>query len=91
MSSPTARRRIRDGPTGRESRSDGPSADPLSAPLWPGLRRLVLFVLGVVVIIDSLASAGQNLGQLLVGSLLIGIVPVDELLSRIAKRRSGGP
>ena len=65
--------------------------DPLSAPLWPGLRRLILFILGVGVIVDAMASNGQNLGQLLVGSLLIGIIPVDELLSRIAKRRNGTP
>lgn len=64
--------------------------DPLSAPLWPGLRRLVLFVLGVAVIIDALTVSGQNLGQLLVGTLLIGIVPVDELLAEVRRRR-GNP
>lgn len=63
--------------------------DPLSAPLWPGLRRLVLFVLGVAVIVDALAGAGQQLGQLLVGSLLIGIIPVDELLDRVGRRGGG--
>ena len=60
--------------------------DPLNAPLWPGLRRLTLFVLGVFVIVNGVATTGQNVGQLLVGSLLLGLIPVDELLNRLGRR-----
>jgi hypothetical protein len=47
-----------------------------------GLRRLVVFLLGVAVIVDALAD-GDHLAQLIVGAVLIGIVPVDEFLSAL--------
>jgi hypothetical protein len=55
--------------------------------VWVGLRRLVLFVLGVAVILDGLVGASPNVGQLIVGAVLVGIVPVDEMLSDIGHRR----
>jgi hypothetical protein len=61
--------------------------DPLDAPLWPGLRRLTLFVLGVFVIINGVVTQGQNVGQLLIGALLIGMIPLDELIGRLGRRR----
>ena len=64
-----------------------PPSDPLDAPLWPGLRRLILFVLGVAVICEALAAAGQNIAQLLVGALLVGMVSVDDVAERMANRR----
>lgn len=48
-------------------------------------RRLILFALGVAVIVDALAD-GEHLGQLVVGLVLVGLVPVDDLLSRIGRR-----
>ena len=43
--------------------------------------------MGLAVILDALFTAGQNIGQLLVGALLVGLVPVDEMLGRIVRRR----
>jgi hypothetical protein len=60
--------------------------DPLSEPLWPGLRRLILFVLGVFVIVNAVATNGQNVGQMIIGTLLIGLIPVDELFAHIGQR-----
>jgi hypothetical protein len=48
-------------------------------------RRVILFALGVAVIVDAMASAGQQLGQLIVGLVLVGLVPVDEFLSRLGR------
>lgn len=47
---------------------------------------MALFILGLAVIVDALASNGQNVAQLLVGALLIGIIPLDELLARVGRR-----
>jgi hypothetical protein len=58
----------------------------LGAPPWPGLRRLVLFVLGVAVIVNGIATQGQNVGQLVIGVILVGVVPLDELLGRLGRR-----
>lgn len=63
------------------------TGDPLDTPLWPGARRLVLFVLGVAVIIDAVIAPGDQLGNLVVGVLLVGLVPVDEMLGRILPSR----
>lgn len=52
---------------------------------WAALRRLVLFVLGCAVIIDAVVGSPQHLGQLIVGLLLVGLVPVDELLGAITR------
>jgi hypothetical protein len=51
----------------------------------------VLFLLGVAVVIDALVKAGNNVGQLLVGALLVGIIPVDELMARVGRRNGARP
>lgn len=60
-------------------------------PWWVAVRRLVTFVLGVVVIIDALAANHDTVSELLVGVLLLGIVPVDELLGHVRRRRASRP
>lgn len=67
--------------------SPPPPSSHLAAPPWPELRRLVLFVLGVVVIVNAVATNGQNVGQMAIGALLVGLIPVDELLARVGRRR----
>lgn len=63
----------------------------LPPPQWRPLARLVLFLLGVAVVIDALVKAGNNVGQLLVGALLVGIIPVDELMARVGRRNGARP
>lgn len=58
----------------------------LPGPHWRPLARLVLFLLGVAVIIDAVAAKGQQIGQLVAGLVLVGIIPVDEFLSALARR-----
>lgn len=58
-------------------------------PRWAQIRRVALFLLGLAVIIDALAD-GEHLGQLVVGTLLVGLVPVDSVLEAFAGHRHGG-
>jgi hypothetical protein len=51
------------------------------------LYRLVLFGLGVAVILDAVISPGASIGELLSGLILLGLVPVADLLDRIGPRR----
>jgi hypothetical protein len=61
------------------------STDPFTGPLWPGARRLILFIVGIAVILDALISEGANVGQLIVGTILVGVIPVDEFLNRLGR------
>jgi hypothetical protein len=45
------------------------------------VRRLILFVLGVAVIIDGIIQPGANWAELITGLVLLGLVPVDTLLT----------
>ena len=48
-------------------------------------RQVVLFLLGVVVIIDGIVSSGTPVPEIVTGLVLIGLVPIDDLLSRLPK------
>jgi hypothetical protein len=45
-------------------------------------RRVVIFVLGVAVIIDALTEPTRVVAQLIIGTILLGVVPIDELVGR---------
>jgi hypothetical protein len=50
------------------------------------LRRVLTFVLGIVVILDSLLEKNEaSVGKLVVGLLMIGIPPVDDLVRLIGR------
>jgi hypothetical protein len=68
-------------PTMPEGTSEG------ALPRWWGwFRRVSIFVLGVLVILDALyAQAAVSMGELVVGLLMIGVLPLDDLL-RAAQR-----
>jgi hypothetical protein len=53
---------------------------------WPLFRRIVIFVLGCGVIVDALIL--NHLGTLIVGLLMVGVLPLDDLiaLSRRGRR-----
>jgi hypothetical protein len=63
------------------------SDDPGRAPRWWGwIRRVVTFVLGVWVIVDSLVEKNvPSVGKLIVGLVMIGVLPLDDLLM-VARR-----
>jgi hypothetical protein len=46
------------------------------------LRRLVTFLLGIAVIIDSLTRKQNAVAEIYAGLILLGLVPVDEWLAR---------
>lgn len=56
-------------------------------PWWMRFRQMVTFLLGVAVIIDSLVEKNTaTVGKLIVGLLLIGIPPMEDII-RLMKRR----
>jgi hypothetical protein len=57
------------------------------------LRDWVLFVLGVVLILDAVFGNGSldRVIEITVGLLLIGLIPVADVLDRIFKRPSERP
>lgn len=55
---------------------------------WDVFRRVVVFLLGVVVIIDSLIEKQTaSVGKLIVGLIMVGVLPLDDLV-RLAYRRN---
>jgi hypothetical protein len=62
--------------------------DDAHMPRWWGVfRRIVTFLLGVAVILDSLLEKNTaTVGKLIVGLLLVGVLPLDDLV-RLATRR----
>lgn len=55
--------------------------------MWPTIKNVITFFLGVAVIVDSLVEKNTaTVGKLIVGLLLIGIPSIEDLL-RIAKRK----
>ena len=47
------------------------------------VRRVTVFLLGVAVIIEGLVSAQDRLLELLVGAVMVGVLPLDDLLRAI--------
>lgn len=64
--------------------SDAPTADRNS--LIAAGRQFVIFLLGVAVILDALVAPGANIGELIVGLVLLGVVPLDNALMALADR-----
>jgi hypothetical protein len=63
-------------------RSQPPKLEHL-APWLIFVRQIILFALGVFVILDSVLTPGTHITELIVGLLLLGIVPLDTLMTRI--------
>ena len=61
-----------------------------AGPLWQLFRRVVIFLLGVAVIIDALWDQKFVVAELVVGLILVGILPLDDFM-RIVMRRRGEP
>jgi hypothetical protein len=57
---------------------------------WRPLRRVVTFGLGVAVILDALIDNVPGVGRLIVGLVMIGVLPLDDLL-QLARRDRKGP
>jgi hypothetical protein len=59
---------------------------------WHGafdwVRRVVVFVLGVAVIVDSLHNKTSPVAELVVGMIMVGILPLDDLARFLGRRGS---
>lgn len=57
-----------------------------SAPSWwLWIRRIVSFGLGVWVISDALMDSVVSVGKLIIGLVMIGVLPLDDLI-KVARR-----
>lgn len=56
-------------------------------PWWGRFRRVVVFLLGCAVILDSLLEKNTaTVGKLIVGLLMVGVLPLDDLVRLFARR-----
>lgn len=54
------------------------------------VRRLVVFLLGVAVIIDALWDRQYVVPELIIGMILVGVLPIDEVIKSATRRRHRG-
>lgn len=56
---------------------------------WLIFRRVVIFLLGVAVILDALdvTGSGRNIGEMVVGLVMIGLLPLDDLIGALQRVR----
>jgi hypothetical protein len=47
---------------------------------WSDVRHAVVFVLGVLVIVDALTEPGDPWPQLGIGAVMVGVLPLDRLV-----------
>ena len=52
---------------------------------FAAIRRIVVFLLGVAVVVDALFDRNYVVPELIVGIILLGVLPIDDLL-RSARR-----
>ena len=57
-----------------------------AASRWLMARRLVTFVLGVAVIIDALWEKQDVVAELVIGLLLVGVLPLEDLIRLLDRR-----
>lgn len=59
---------------------------------FANIRRLVVFILGVAIIIDSLWDRQYVVPELIIGMIMVGVLPIDDFVTsmRSRRRRRGG-
>jgi uncharacterized membrane protein HdeD (DUF308 family) len=57
---------------------------------WLQVRRVVTFLLGCAVIVDALLASVVNVGELVIGLILVGVLPIDDLFRIVRRGRGGG-
>lgn len=56
-------------------------------PSWFRLfRQVVIFLLGIGILLYAVVSQGHDIPFLVTGLILIGIVPIEDAISRLASR-----
>jgi len=49
---------------------------------FTAIRHIVIFLLGVAIIIDALANSTYVIPKLVVGMIMVGVLPIDNLIFR---------
>ena len=57
-----------------------------AASRWLMVRRLVTFVLGVAVIVDALWEKEDVVAELVIGLILVGVLPIEDLIRLLDRR-----
>jgi hypothetical protein len=71
-----------------DRRSSPPANDEYRAPVWwLWTRRIVSFGLGVWVIVDSLTEQAPSIGKLIIGLVMIGVLPLDDLFKTLTRAK----
>ena len=55
--------------------------------VFTGIRRLVVFGLGCWTIGNALVNPEERVGQLIIGMILVGVLPVENVSSWFTRRR----
>ena len=58
----------------------------MGPPWWQFLRRVVIFALGVAIIIDALWDQQYVVPELIVGLIMTGVLPLDDLAHLVRRR-----
>lgn len=53
---------------------------------WPWARDAVTYALGVAVIVDSVFGGHRSAGELVVGLVMVGVLPLADLLTALRRR-----
>jgi len=48
--------------------------------IFDAIRRITTFLLGVATVINALAHPDERIGQLVVGMVMVGVLPVESLM-----------
>lgn len=59
-------------------------ASPPPPPSFDVVRRVMVFLLGVAVVIDALVA--DSIGELIVGAVMVGVLPLDAALRALRGR-----
>jgi hypothetical protein len=58
---------------------------------WLWIRRIVIFGLGSAVILDALITNTVSIGELVIGLIMIGVLPLDDLARYLQRKPPRGP
>lgn len=67
------------------------AGDPLGMPAWwQPFRRVVIFGLGCAVVLEGLVSPQDRIVELIAGLVMVGVLPLDDLLRAFNRKINGG-
>jgi len=52
---------------------------------FAAIRRVVIFLLGVFIILDALRDKSDSLAELIVGTIMVGVLPIENLLQWVRR------